>query len=209
MGFCDGTTRVFCLYRRSCSRNRHSKENFITPSSIHAQEYSTNMQALRRIDVNNAGTDKNRTVRPRTASKDAMMGSPTKTARRVGDTPTVRNVSRSIKSSENAIRTPEKRYSSPSKSPEKSTLGRKFATTVMQPAFEQASQISLPLLIVATTAIEKVSCRGRGPVTTRKDLGKARQIRIRCPPPPHPSSDFPDLTVPPNAPTQLIAVILK
>jgi hypothetical protein len=91
-----------------------------------------------------------------------MMGSPTKTTRRVGDTPTVRTVSRSIKSSENAVRTPEKRHSSPAKSPEKSTLGRKFATTVMQPAFEQVPQITLSFLIVVATAIEKVTSRGRG-----------------------------------------------
>jgi serine/threonine-protein kinase 24/25/MST4 len=124
------------------------------------------IQALRRIDVNNAGTDKNRTVRPRTASKDAMTGSPSKTTRRIGDTATVRTVSRSIKLGENVGRTPEKRHSNPSpRSPEKSILGRKFATTVMQPAFEQVHTMFKYNLIVVTTTIEKVTCGSRGSVT--------------------------------------------
>ena len=77
--------------------------------------------------------DKNRTIRPRTASKD-VMGTGTKT-RRNEDPPTIRSVSRSIRSPEKLVR--EKRASTPQKSPEKSTMGKKFASTVMQPAFEQ------------------------------------------------------------------------
>ena len=77
--------------------------------------------------------DKNRTIRPRTASKD-VMETGTKT-RRNDDPPTIRTVPRSTKSPEKLVR--EKRASTPQKSPEKSTMGRKFASTVMQPAFEQ------------------------------------------------------------------------
>ena len=77
--------------------------------------------------------DKNRTIRPRTASKDVMKTG-TKT-RRNEDSPMIRTASRSIKSPEKLVR--EKRASTPQKSPEKSTMGRKFASTVMQPAFEQ------------------------------------------------------------------------
>lgn len=77
--------------------------------------------------------EKNRTVRPRTSSKD-VMGTGTKT-RRNEDIPTIRTASRSMKCPEKLVR--EKRASTPQISPEKSTMGRKFASTVMQPAFEQ------------------------------------------------------------------------
>jgi hypothetical protein len=40
-----------------------------------------------------------------------------------------------MKSPEKLVR--EKRASTPQTAPEKSTMGRKFASTVMQPAFEQ------------------------------------------------------------------------
>jgi hypothetical protein len=55
------------------------------------------------------------------------------------DRSTIRTVSRSVKSPEKLPRSPEKRLSvvSSQRSPEKSTLGRKFASSVMQPAFEQ------------------------------------------------------------------------
>jgi len=82
----------------------------------------------------------------------------TKTNRLVEDTATVRTVSRSIKSSENAVRTPEKRHSNPPKSPEKSAFARKFATTVMQPAFEKVQSVSIYDLTVVTTTIEKIPC---------------------------------------------------
>jgi len=87
-----------------------------------------------------------------------MMASPMKTSRRVGDMDTVRTVSRSIKSGENAFRTPEKRHSNPPKSPEKSTIGRKFAVTVMQPAFENVQFTSSSGLTIVTTPTEKVAC---------------------------------------------------
>jgi hypothetical protein len=54
------------------------------------------------------------------------------------DRSTIRTVSRSHKSPEKPPRSQEKRMSvTPQRSPEKSTLGRKFASSVMQPAFEQ------------------------------------------------------------------------
>jgi len=87
-----------------------------------------------------------------------MTAIPTKTNRLVDGTATVRTVSRSIKSSENAVRTPEKRHSNPPKSPEKSTVARKFATTVMQPAFEQVRSTCTYHLTEVTTTIEKVAC---------------------------------------------------
>jgi hypothetical protein len=107
--------------------------------------------------VNNTN-DKNRTVRPRTASKD-IMTNPTKTTRRNEPShhTTIRTVSRSIKNP--AKQNPEKRLSAPQKSTEKSTLGKKFACTVMQPAFEQ---VSIPLrlrLIVVTTTVKEITCR--------------------------------------------------
>lgn len=128
-------------------------------------------QALRRIEVNNTD-DKNRTVRPRVASKDALAAAtPTKLRRsddsiRTGplspDKSTIRTVSRTHKSPEKPTRSPEKRLSAPQKSvpsPEKSTLGRKFASQVMQPAFEQVNplQMSVCLLTMKVTGtVEKI-----------------------------------------------------
>ena len=69
------------------------------------------------------------------------------------DKSTVRTVSRSIKGPE---RQPGKQITTPQRSPEMSTMGRKFASTVMQPAFEQVISMRERLMLVATT-IEKVA----------------------------------------------------
>jgi hypothetical protein len=88
-----------------------------------------------------------------------MANTPTKTTRRNDNT--IRTVSRSMKTPEKVIRNPEKRSSTPqkslTKSPEKSTLGRKFATTVMQPAFEQVISLRSRNLLIVTTTIEEIS----------------------------------------------------
>ena len=74
----------------------------------------------------------------------------------IPDKATVRTVSRSMKTPEKVLKATEKRISTPQKSPEKSALRRKFALTVMQPAFEQVCLVYFWLIIVATT-IEKVA----------------------------------------------------
>lgn len=117
-------------------------------------------QALRNIDITNTD-DKNRTVRPRNVSKDGL-----KTPKRNEDSTrqyhhrqhsspdksTIRTVSRTHNNNTHHIRnpqqqspekhqmrSPEKRSSTPK--PSQSTLGRKFASSVMQPAFEQVSHL--------------------------------------------------------------------
>jgi serine/threonine-protein kinase 24/25/MST4 len=113
--------------------------------------------------VNNTD-DKNRTVRARNVSKD-IHASPSKLAKRNDDShrsdrSTVRTVSRT-KASPEKPRSPEKRdrerSGTPQRSPEKSTLGRKFAANVIQPAFEQV-QVQLrksPAEVEALLRLEK------------------------------------------------------
>jgi len=118
--------------------------------------------------VNNTD-DKNRTVRPRVASKDALATSPTKHRRNNSvrsaspDKSTIRTVSRTHKSPEKPTpRSPEKRISTtPQKQPEKSTLGRKFASQIMQPAFEQVTPNSHPgdreVLMEGADTVEEIA----------------------------------------------------
>ena len=91
-------------------------------------------------------TDKNRTVRPRTASKDHTASLSTKPHQNSDNTTTIRTVSRPTKSHEKPAFIPGKKHvSTPQTAPEKSTLGRKFASIVMQPAFEQVLSRSVDL----------------------------------------------------------------
>ena len=111
--------------------------------------------ALRNIDITNTD-DKNRTVRPRNVSKDPPLKIPKRTEDSTRQYPpphqnqnhnlspdksTMRTVSRNhapqtkLQNHEKQGRSPEKRASTPR--PGQSSLGRKFASSVMQPAFEQ------------------------------------------------------------------------
>jgi hypothetical protein len=134
--------------------------------------------------------DKNRTVRPRNVSKDAL-STPTKSTRRREDSrqSTIRTVSRSIRTPDRStqtpdrsIKSPEKRdkrtstiqkspEKSPQKAPEKSTLGRRFASTVMQPAFEQVAP-SKTLADNSYISILKSHPRKSKPSSVLKKLGE-------------------------------------
>jgi hypothetical protein len=153
----DDDPWIFATVRPS-SASSVSTHSTASTSTAHMQgtvkRIASPPSALRNIDITNTD-DKNRTVRPRNVSKD----SPLKIPKRIEDSTrqhqhqhhqnhhfspdksTIRTVSRThapqIKqqSPEKQLRSPEKRASTPR--PGQSSLGRKFASSIMQPAFEQ------------------------------------------------------------------------
>lgn len=163
----DDDPWIFATVRPSSSASSVSTNSTVPISTIPPTSLSTTAMtqgtvkriasppsALRNIDITNTD-DKNRTVRPRNVSKDSPLKIPKRTEDSTRQYPyhnnqnhhmspdkcTIRTVSRNHapqskqQSPEKQGRSPEKRASTPR--PGQSSLGRKFASSVMQPAFEQ------------------------------------------------------------------------